>query len=109
MPIPPASDHGLGQQLDEVHQREAAERDAMILAMYPILQHFSFKHLPVLLQSASEPFHDMAWEQARRACTADDRFVIGYFVRAEPELAEGLRKLLEAKDCFVRARRMLKE
>jgi hypothetical protein len=56
-----------------------------------ILRHFSFSHLPPTLKEVSEPFSILA--------TALDEQL--------PECAEksaGLRKLLEAKDCFVRAK-----
>jgi len=51
---------------------------------------FDFEHLPEDLHPVSEPFADLAHEM----------------VAALPPSAErsaGLRKLLEAKDCFVRA------
>jgi len=57
---------------------------------YEILKYFAYEHLPPHLQKISKPFHDMAYE------------VFG----ALPPCAEtsaGLRKLLEAKDCAVRA------
>jgi len=56
-----------------------------------ILRHFGFEHLPAHLREVSEPFSILA-------TAMDERL---------PECAEkssGLRKLLEAKDCFVRAR-----
>lgn len=55
-----------------------------------ILKFFSFDHLPAQLQIISKPIHDLAVKM-------DEEL---------PESAEktvGLRKLLEAKDCFVRA------
>ena len=55
-----------------------------------ILKFFSFDHLPAQLQIVSKPIHDLAVKM-------DEEL---------PESAEktvGLRKLLEAKDCFVRA------
>lgn len=56
----------------------------------PILRYFDYEHLPSKLQSVSAPVGDVArW--------ADENL---------PDCAEksaGLRKLLEAKDCFVRA------
>lgn len=56
-----------------------------------ILKHFRYSHLPKHLQDISKPFFLMA-----EAFDAD-----------LPECAEksaGLRKLLEAKDCMVRAK-----
>ena len=56
----------------------------------PIMQYFEYLHLPVPLQLVSGPLCDLAQR-----------------MNAElPDCAEksaGLRKLLEAKDCFVRA------
>jgi hypothetical protein len=54
-----------------------------------ILRFFQFSHLPQNLQEVSEPFHDLAWTMAQQFDGA--------------ELTAGLRKLLEAKDCMVRA------
>lgn len=50
---------------------------------------FDFEHLPPELQAISKPFADLAY---RHAALLDG-----------PELTVGLRKLLEAKDCMVRA------
>ena len=57
-----------------------------------ILQHFEYRHLPEHLQKVSKLYHDMAHAaiEALPMCA---------------ELMAGLRKLLEAKDCFVRAAR----
>lgn len=57
---------------------------------HEILKHFAFEHLPEHLQAVSRPFGEMARQIATEL----------------PECAEksaGLRKLLEAKDCCVRA------
>jgi hypothetical protein len=56
---------------------------------YPILKYFAFLHLPPKLQSISKPFCDLAYDCAMSA-------------PRNAEIAEGLRKLLEAKDCVVR-------
>ena len=56
----------------------------------PIMKYFEYEHLPPRLQAVSKPISDLAQD----------------FDREIPESAEktaGLRKLLEAKDCFVRA------
>jgi hypothetical protein len=58
--------------------------------MYPILKFFNYEHLPGGLQEISKPFKDLAHEMV-------DILPNG------PEVSAGLRKLLEAKDCFVRA------
>ena len=56
----------------------------------PILKFFAYEHLPAKLQAVSKPFADLA--AALVASTAPGA-----------EQSAGLRKLLEAKDCFVRA------
>jgi hypothetical protein len=56
-----------------------------------ILQFFSYSHLPEHLQKVSRPFYEIAETMALE-------------LNDSPELVAGLRKLLEAKDCFVRAR-----
>lgn len=60
----------------------------------PIMRYFAYKHLPEHLQATSKLFHDLAHE-------------IDQTTSANVDMAEkvaGLRKLLEAKDCIVRAR-----
>lgn len=57
----------------------------------PILKHFAFEHLPPHLQVVSRPISLLA---ARMDANLPDG----------PEKSAGLRKLLEAKDCFVRAK-----
>tara|TARA_Y100001960_G_scaffold334192_1_gene446931 strand:+ start:7238 stop:7426 length:189 start_codon:yes stop_codon:yes gene_type:complete len=58
--------------------------------MSNIIKYFKYKHLPEHLQEFSKQFHDLA-------------------IKLDSELPEGeekqvgLRKLLEAKDCFVRS------
>jgi hypothetical protein len=54
-----------------------------------LLSFFAFEHLPPHLQAVSAPCHDLAFDMAT---TLPDG----------PELTAGLRKLLEAKDAFVR-------
>lgn len=57
----------------------------------PILKYFEYHHLPDRLQDVSKPVFDLAI----------------YMDKTLPDCAEksaGLRKLLEAKDCFVRAK-----
>ncbi|MCQ9146113.1 hypothetical protein [Ochrobactrum sp. BTU2] len=56
-----------------------------------ILKYFAYEHLPPRLREVSKPIGDLAREM-------DDTL---------PDCAEkdeGLRKLLEAKDCLVRAK-----
>lgn len=54
-----------------------------------ILRYFEYGHLPQHLQGVSMPFHVLAHQAVANL--------------DGPELTAGLRKLLEAKDCFVRA------
>ena len=54
-----------------------------------LLSLFEYKHLPYRLQVISEHFAKVANEMVNR-------------LEDGPELTTGLRKLLEAKDCFVR-------
>lgn len=54
-----------------------------------ILRYFEYEHLPPHLQAVSKPFAELARNMAS--------------MLDGPELTVGLRKLLEAKDCCVRA------
>lgn len=56
----------------------------------PLLQFFAFEHLPERLQRVSTPFHELAHK------------IVATLPR-NPERTVALRKLLEAKDCAVRA------
>ena len=56
-----------------------------------ILQFFEYAHLPEHLQEISKPFRQMALQ----ICDT---------LPSNPERTVGLRKLLEAKDCIVRAK-----
>lgn len=60
------------------------------MEQYPILKYFAYAHLPEHLQKISKPFGELA-----------DKLVeeLPY----NPETSAALRKLLEAKDCAVRA------
>lgn len=60
------------------------------LAVEPILRFFHYKHLPPVLQANSKPFCDLAVHLARD-------------LPRNAERTTALRKLLEAKDCAVRA------
>jgi hypothetical protein len=57
---------------------------------YPITQYFRYLHLPENLQKTSRPFAQLAAKMTEKCPRG-------------PEVSAGLRKLLEAKDCFVRA------
>jgi len=53
------------------------------------LKYFEYEHLPEHLKKISQPLCDLAKEMEARLPDG-------------PEKSAGLRKLLEAKDCFVR-------
>jgi ferritin-like protein len=55
-----------------------------------LLQFFSYEHLPPVLQTISKPFSDLALKMFTS-------------LPENPERTAALRKLLEAKDCAVRA------
>ena len=54
-----------------------------------LLALFNYEHLPAHLQAVSRPLGELAYDLAGD-------------LNDGPELTAGLRKLLEAKDCFVR-------
>ena len=56
----------------------------------PIMKYFEYAHLPEHLQVVSKPFGDLAAQM-------NDQLPDGH------EKSAGMRKLLEAKDCMVRA------
>jgi len=58
--------------------------------VYDTLQFFKYEHLPERLQVISKPFAELANQLA-------------VDLPSGAEVSAGLRKLLEAKDCFVRA------
>jgi hypothetical protein len=55
-----------------------------------MLQFFAYAHLPPHLQAVSKPFCELAVKMVET-------------LPANPERTAGLRKLLESKDCAVRA------
>jgi hypothetical protein len=56
----------------------------------PMLQFFSYTHLPERLAEISRPFCELAYDMTGK-------------LPRNPERSAALRKLLEAKDCAVRA------
>jgi hypothetical protein len=75
----PGSREELGCMVDDRHP-----------ATIQVFRHFAYDHLPPHLQSIS------------RACAQLAIEMINLYPGDGPELTAGLRKLLEAKDCFVR-------
>lgn len=55
-----------------------------------VIQFFAYEHLPLATQEASRPFGELA------------KHIVGT-VPQNPERTKALNKLLEAKDCAVRA------
>lgn len=79
-----------GTPAQEAQTAAAQGARAALPASPPIMKYFAYEHLPPFLQVVSRPFCDAALAM----------------LQATPPGAEqsaGLRKLLEAKDCFVRA------
>lgn len=71
----------------------------MIMTKTPsqrLLQYFEYSHLPEHLQVVSSPLFQLA-------------ILMESTLPDGPEKTTGLRKLLEAKDCFVRAKLPEKE
>lgn len=66
-----------------------------------ILRHFRYEHLPEPMGSVSKQFHDLAHTMVRR--WEDATGAAEVHSDSGAELTAGLRKLLEAKDCIVRA------
>lgn len=56
----------------------------------PIMKYFEYAHLPERLQEVSKPFGELAEH-------------LNTSIPDGPEKSAGLRKILEAKDCMVRA------
>jgi len=67
-----------------------------------ILRFFAYEHLPPHLQAISKHFHWLAHALVGQAPTHEDS-KHEQISLSGPELTVALRKLLEAKDCAVRA------
>jgi ferritin-like protein len=61
---------------------------------FPVLKFFEFAHLPAHLQDVSRDFHALAQKTANRASNHPSSI---------SQTEHALHKLLEAKDCAVRA------
>jgi hypothetical protein len=80
-----------GESNAEAALREAGSApDKPAKSSEPMLQFFQYAHLPAQLQQVSQPF-----------CTLAEHLVAT--LPRNPERTTALRKLLEAKDCAVRA------
>ena len=71
-----------------VQKRDGSDRHP---SLQGVLKHFRCDHLPTPLKEISAPCAELAVKMADS-------------LPENAELTVGLRKLLEAKDCFVRAR-----
>jgi hypothetical protein len=93
-PPPPPPGMACGQRksafVARVVQETAPPAPLPALEPYPILRFFECDHLPQNLRDVAGPFAQLAR-------------VLAGGLPPGPEVAAGLRKLLEAKDCFVRA------
>lgn len=80
------------KQADEIRVKTLGEgpRGATARATDRMEQFFAYSHLPAHLQAVSKPFGDLATQ-------------IVDTLPSNPERTAALRKLLEAKDCAVRA------
>ena len=67
----------------------------MTAAQERLLTYFASAHLPAHLQRVSTPCGDLAYQMVEVLESVDQA--------SADEVTAGLRKLLEAKDCFVRA------
>lgn len=71
-----------------------------------ILRHFAYDHLPPHLAEVSRPFCQLAHALAATEPNVEEPSHLDTLAEAPldgPELTVALRKLLEAKDCAVRA------
>lgn len=78
------------QAAADLSQKIYGDAKAPQLKFLPLLQFFSYAHLPAPLQDISRPFCDLAYWMAST-------------LPVNPESTTALRRLLEAKDCAVRA------
>lgn len=60
------------------------------------IKYFTYDHLPLELQRIAKPICELALE-------------LEHMIGDSPEKSAGMRKLLEAKDCFVRSGICFKE
>ncbi len=78
------------QQLDFVASVVKSHSDRLDSLERHMIIFFEYSHLPEKLQRISKPIGDLAVQMAD-------------ILPDSPEKTAGFRKLLEAKDCFVRA------
>lgn len=81
---------GVGLQADPATLNRSMPNRKEEAVASPILKYFAFSHLPENLQAISRPVGELALAMENQ-------------LPDSAEKSAGLRKLLEAKDCFVRA------
>lgn len=79
------------ESLDTPTPRTAPDTSQLHPGVASLLKWFECDPLPPHLRSVAEPLRDFAYQAAQN-------------LPSDPELTAGLRKLLEAKDCLVRAK-----
>lgn len=79
-----------GNQVTIDQEASKIQEEKERMELYPVFQFFSYSHLPDNLKNVSKPIAELA-----------EKFLSE--IPEGPEKAAGFRKLLEAKDCFVRA------
>lgn len=89
-PMPIGEGDGRTEYLSSVNTKMVESVPRRPLTDDPLLQFFEYAHLPPHLQNVSKPFGDLA------------HWIVATLPR-NPERTVALRKLLEAKDCAVRA------
>lgn len=76
-----------------IHSGQFCGREIHFVSRHPstshLLRYFDYEHLPSSLQKVSRQVHQVAFQMANT-------------LPEGPELTAGLRKLLEARDCFER-------
>jgi hypothetical protein len=82
--------HLTGKVESETKQYLESLAEPVDYAVSPIMQYFTFAHLPEHLQKVSKPIGELATR-------------MDILLPNGAEKSAGLRKLLEAKDCLVRA------
>lgn len=71
------------------------DRDALVgrhVAIQQVMPFFDYGHLTGRLRKVSMEVHDLAYR------------ILESIPEDHPQLIDGLKKLIEAKDCFVRAK-----
>ena len=76
--------------MSDYKKPKTKDSPTVFVAESPIMEFFKYAHLPESLQKVSKSIGDVAKEMES-------------LLPAGAEKSAGLRKLLEAKDCFVRA------